>query len=77
VRGFQGRQSPLLRDCTTPMINVGDQHSEGTGAPFPADPHYDAKGWELCVAMRGPGRVLFWNVAPLARQGNRVWKSKR
>lgn len=26
------------------------------GAPFPADPHYDAKGWELCVAMRGPGQ---------------------
>jgi hypothetical protein len=37
------------------------------GAPFPADPHYDAKAWELCVAMRGPGRVLFWNVAPLPR----------
>ena len=37
------------------------------GAPFPADPHYDAKAWELCVAMRGPGQVLFWNVAPLAR----------
>ena len=37
------------------------------GAPFPADPHYDAKAWELCLAKRGPGRVLFWNVAPLAR----------
>ncbi len=37
------------------------------GAPFPADPHYDAKAWELCIAMRGPGRALFWNVAPLAR----------
>jgi hypothetical protein len=37
------------------------------GAPFPADPHYDAKAWEFCVAMRGPGKVLFWNVAPLAR----------
>jgi threonine dehydratase len=38
-----------------------------TAAPFPADPHYDAKAWELCLAKRGPGRVLFWNVAPLAR----------
>ena len=38
-----------------------------TGAPFPADPHYDAKAWELCVTMHGPGRVLFWNVAPLPR----------
>ena len=37
------------------------------GAPFPADPHYDAKAWELCVAMSGPGRILFWNVAPLPR----------
>jgi hypothetical protein len=31
--------------------------------PFPSDPHYDAKAWEQCVARRGPGRVLFWNVA--------------
>ena len=37
------------------------------GAPFPADLHYDAKAWELCVAMRGPGRVLFWNGAPLPK----------
>ncbi|WP_439579349.1 pyridoxal-phosphate dependent enzyme [Elioraea sp.] len=36
-------------------------------APFPADPHYDAKAWELCRARRGPGRVLFWNVAGPAR----------
>jgi hypothetical protein len=38
------------------------------GAPFPSDPHYDAKAWEFCVAMRGPGRLLFWNVAPLPRR---------
>jgi hypothetical protein len=31
--------------------------------PFPSDPHYDAKAWEICAARRGPGRVLFWNVA--------------
>ena len=37
------------------------------GAPFPADPHYDAKAWEVCIAKRGPGQVLFWNVAPLPR----------
>lgn len=35
--------------------------------PFPSDPHYDAKAWEMCMAKRGPGRVLFWNVAPLPR----------
>ena len=36
------------------------------GAPFPADPHYEAKAWEQSV-MRGPGRVLSWNVAPLPK----------
>ena len=35
------------------------------GAPFPSDRHYDAKAWEVCAARHGPGRVLFWNVAPL------------
>ena len=33
-----------------------------TAAPFPSDPHYDAKAWEQCAARKGPGRVLFWNV---------------
>jgi threonine dehydratase len=31
--------------------------------PFPADPHYDAKAFEICLARHGPGKVLFWNVA--------------
>jgi 1-aminocyclopropane-1-carboxylate deaminase/D-cysteine desulfhydrase-like pyridoxal-dependent ACC family enzyme len=31
--------------------------------PFPSDPHYDAKAWEECAVRKGPGRVLFWNVA--------------
>jgi Pyridoxal-phosphate dependent enzyme len=31
--------------------------------PFPSDPHYDAKAWEQCAARKGPGRVVFWNVA--------------
>jgi len=31
--------------------------------PFPADPHYDAKAFEVCLARHGPGKVLFWNVA--------------
>lgn len=30
--------------------------------PFPCDPHYDTKAWELCKIKRGPGLVLFWNV---------------
>jgi hypothetical protein len=33
-----------------------------TRPPFPSDPHYDAKAWEICRALKGPGRVLFWNV---------------
>jgi hypothetical protein len=35
--------------------------------PFPSDPHYDAKAWEQCEARKGPGRVLFWNVAGPAK----------
>lgn len=38
-------------------------------APFPADPHYDAKAWEICRARHGPGRVLFWNVTGPAQIG--------
>jgi 1-aminocyclopropane-1-carboxylate deaminase/D-cysteine desulfhydrase-like pyridoxal-dependent ACC family enzyme len=34
-----------------------------TKPPFPSDPHYDAKAWEQCAARKGPGCVLFWNVA--------------
>lgn len=38
-----------------------------TKPPFPSDPHYDAKAWELCAARKGPGRVVFWNVAGPAK----------
>jgi hypothetical protein len=31
--------------------------------PFPADPHDDAKAWELCADRKGLGCVLFRNVA--------------
>lgn len=30
--------------------------------PFPSDPHYDAKAWEICAQKKGAGPVLFWNV---------------
>ncbi|WP_376802529.1 hypothetical protein [Candidatus Raskinella chloraquaticus] len=36
-------------------------------SPFPSDPHYDAKEWETMTARKGPGRVVFWNVAGPAR----------
>ena len=35
--------------------------------PFPSDPHYDAKAWEIAKARRGAGLVLFWNVTGPAR----------
>ena len=30
--------------------------------PFPSDPTYDAKAWEVATARNGSGRVVFWNV---------------
>jgi len=31
--------------------------------PFPSDPHYDAKAWEIATTRKRAGRrVLFWNV---------------
>ena len=33
-----------------------------TRPPFPSDPHYDAKAWEIAKARRGAGLVMFWNV---------------
>lgn len=29
--------------------------------PFPSDPHYDAKAWELAL-YHGLGQIVFWNV---------------
>jgi hypothetical protein len=34
----------------------------GPRAPFPSDPHYDAKAWDIC-RKHAKGRALFWNVA--------------
>ena len=31
--------------------------------PFPSDPHYDAKAWEICRARKDTGKVIMWNVA--------------
>jgi hypothetical protein len=34
--------------------------------PFPSDPGYEAKAWEMTTARKGAGRVLFWNaMAPV------------
>lgn len=30
--------------------------------PFPSDPHYDAKAWEVAKARHGAGLCVFWNV---------------
>ena len=59
-----------LRDVAGATIHVHPKKFGETASvkpPFPSDPHYDAKAWEMCMAKRGPGNVLFWNVAPLPR----------
>ena len=39
------------------------EHHSLTLPPFPSDPHYDAKAWEICRLKHKAGaRVLFWNV---------------
>ena len=39
------------------------EHHSMTVPPFPSDPHYDAKAWEICLLRRKQSaRVLFWNV---------------
>jgi hypothetical protein len=37
-----------------------------THAPFPCDPYYEAKAWEVSKARKVTGRVVFWNVTGLA-----------
>jgi len=33
-----------------------------SSTPFPADPHYEAKAWQVCQAQRArTGCILFWN----------------
>jgi hypothetical protein len=34
--------------------------------PFPSDPEYEAKAWEVTMARKGTGRVVFWNVTGAA-----------
>jgi len=51
-------------DVAGAMIHVWPKPfgASGPAAPFPADPHYDAKAWAVCAAKHGPGRVAFWCV---------------
>lgn len=35
--------------------------------PFPSDPHYDAKAWQIALQRRGQGMVYFWNVTGPAK----------
>jgi hypothetical protein len=54
------------RDVAGATIHVHpapfSRHGHGN-APFPTDPHYEAKAWEVTTARKGTGRVVFWNVA--------------
>lgn len=51
-------------DVAGASIHIWPQPFDARGpqAPFPSDPHYDAKAWAMCTRLHGPGRVLFWNV---------------
>lgn len=48
--------------ATVHVYNAPFAKAASTSPPFPSDPHYDAKAWEVCSVKRGAGRVLFWNV---------------
>lgn len=44
------------------------EHHAAVVPPFPSDPHYDAKAWEIATARKRAGRrILFWNVTGPAR----------
>ncbi len=60
-----------VADATIHVYPRGFGKHAKTAAPFPSDPHYDAKAWEVCRASRGGGLVLFWNVAgPATLEGD-------
>ena len=53
------------RDVAGAIIHTYDlpfERHARSAPPFPSDPHYDAKAWEICRRERGPGRCVFWNV---------------
>ena len=60
-----GRLAEIPTDVADAVIHI---YTEKFGwvakklPPFPSDPHYDSKAWEVCLARNGSGRVLFWNV---------------
>lgn len=54
-----------VADVAGAQIHIAPQtfgQASKAACPFPSDPHYDRKAWTICQALRGPGRVLFWNV---------------
>jgi hypothetical protein len=40
--------------------------------PFPSDAGYEAKAWEVAMAHKGPGRIVFWNVTGQPARCRRV-----
>lgn len=61
-----GRELSPLRAGQPFRVHMYPRAFEDIGppAPFPADPHYDAKAFNLCKNWKRPAgrRVLFWNV---------------
>jgi len=53
------------RDVAGAMIHIHPApygRAASSKPPFPCDPYYEAKAWEVTTACKGTGRVVFWNV---------------
>lgn len=54
--------SEEVAGATIHVARLAYSQASRAECPFPSDPHYDRKAWEICRARRGAGLVLFWNV---------------
>ena len=73
-RGFQDSRTKFYAvEVAMPVDDLGkatvirhekklSQPLKKNPAPFPSDPHYDGKAWEICQSRKGRGKILFWNV---------------
>lgn len=65
------------RDLTSEIVGGAEvirypkpfEHHALNEPPFPSDPHYDAKAWEIMKARRNAtgSRIIFWNVTGPAK----------
>ena len=59
-----GRAVTAEEVCGATVVQASLPYSKPSRAavPFPSDPHYDAKAWEVCARQHGDGVIVFWNV---------------